>query len=238
MKAGLFLCDHVSPEYQDLYGDYSDMFAQLFPEFDWIYYDAVNGQFPENLEDCEVYFATGSRHSVYENLDWILHLKSIIRQINIEDKYFIGFCFGHQLLGEALGGKVEKSTSGWSVGVHDFKILESKSWMLPKRDSFSSLMMCQDQVVQLPKNALLLAGNGQCPNGMFQVGSKMLGIQAHPEFPKAYDRLLMEMRRNVIGDKIVNSGIRSLEKEIHKELIKDWIMNFVQNTSEMSNGDS
>ena len=31
MKAGLFICDHVDAEFQPEFGDYSDMFRELFP---------------------------------------------------------------------------------------------------------------------------------------------------------------------------------------------------------------
>ena len=126
MKAGLFVCDHVQLKYQNLFGDYPDMFAQLLPEFEFQFYDVYNGQFPESLDECDLYMATGSSHSVYENLDWIIKLKKVIRDIYDQNKIFIGFCFGHQLIGEALGGKVAKSPNGWCVGVHEFETRHPK----------------------------------------------------------------------------------------------------------------
>ena len=122
MQVGLFICDHVKPQYRDQFGDYPDMFMRLFPGFDFKLYDVCSGQFPERLDECDLYMATGSSHSVYEDIDWIHQLKEVIREIYKQQKYFIGFCFGHQLMGEALGGKVEKSEKGWCVGVHEFKI--------------------------------------------------------------------------------------------------------------------
>ncbi len=46
------------------------MFEKLFPEFDWVVYDVYNDHFPNDLNECDVYMATGSSHSVYEDIDW------------------------------------------------------------------------------------------------------------------------------------------------------------------------
>ncbi|MEZ4688570.1 MAG: amidotransferase [Bacteroidia bacterium] len=179
MKAGLFICDHVAESLQDRFGDYPDMFARLFPELEWKHYEVTQGQFPQDLNECEVYFATGSRRSVYEQEDWIDELKATIRRLATTNKHFVGFCFGHQLLGEALGGRVQKSPMGWCVGVHRFDILEKARWMRPFQQQINILMMCQDQVIELPPNSVVLASGERCPVGIMQIGERMLGIQAH-----------------------------------------------------------
>ncbi len=227
MKAGLFICDHVSAPYQAQFGDYPAMFAQLFPEFEWVHYDVCAGQFPDSLEECDLYLATGSRQSVYDSDEWIVRLKEVVREINRLGKYFVGFCFGHQLMGAALGGRVEKAAGGWCVGVHEFKIVKEQAWMQPVRNSLSLLMMCQDQVVELPEGATLLAGNEHCPVGMFQVGKNMLGIQAHPEFSKAYEQFLLEKRENLLGSALVERAIESLNKEVDATVFHDWVMQFL-----------
>lgn len=228
MTVGLFICDHVNSEYQKEFGDYPDMFAALFPEFNWKLYDVINNHFPENINECEVYMATGSRHSVYENIDWINRTKELIREINSQNKYFIGYCFGHQLMGEALGGKVGKSNNGWCVGVHEFNVKIKQDWMTPYQEKINLLMMCQDQILELPKNGVRLAGNEMCPNAIVQVGENILGIQAHPEFTRAYDQILMELRKEKIGAAVVEHGIDSLQKNIDRELIRKWVFNFLK----------
>ena len=227
MKAGLFECDHVKEVYRDEHGDYADMFVQLFPELEWRFYDVCNGVLPSNLDECDVYFATGSYKSVYDQEDWIEELKETVRAIAQQDKYFVGFCFGHQLLGEAMGGKVRKSSRGWCVGVHEFDLLEHEPWMNPFQDQLNLLMMCQDQVLELPPDATVLASADKCPVGIFRVGTKMLGIQGHPEYTKAYDRLLLEMRVDRIGQETVQIGRQSFEKDVHQETIRNWILRFI-----------
>lgn len=228
MRVGLLICDHVRPEFLAAFGDYDQMFTDLFPDLDWQFYEVTQGQFPTDLAECEVYFTTGSHHSVYENLPWIGQLKSFIRDLHRANGYFVGVCFGHQILAEALGGKVEQSSVGWCVGVHAFEVLREEPWMQPVRRGFNLLMSCQDQVVRLPEGAVLLASSEKCPVGMFRVGERMLGMQAHPEFSKGYAEALMEQRVGRIGEAVVRAGKKSLELSVDAELIRAWVKQFLK----------
>jgi GMP synthase-like glutamine amidotransferase len=230
MKIGLLECDHVRESLLDIAGDYRQMFPALFApltsHWKFEFFDVCNGQFPESIDDCDVYICTGSKSSVYDDEEWINKLKKFIQDLYKAEKTFVGVCFGHQMLGEALGGKVQKSDVGWCVGVHPFEILVHTDWMRPGMSSFNLLMMCQDQVVTLPAESILLAQTPDCPHAMFQIGKNMLGIQAHPEFPKAYDRALMELRNDRIGERKVEMGIMSLELPTSESNIAQWILNF------------
>lgn len=223
MRAGLLICDHVRPEFLAAFGDYDQQFTQLFSTWDWQFYDVTQGQFPTDIAECDVYLTTGSHHSVYEELPWIAQLKSFIQTLYRADKYFIGVCFGHQLLAEALGGEVGKSSVGWCVGVHEFEVVQPEKWMMPEQNRFNLLMSCQDQVLVLPEGAVVLACSEKCAVGMYRVGERMLGMQAHPEFSKAYAEALMEQRVARIGEQVVREGKASLELSVHAELIRSWV---------------
>ncbi len=228
MKIGLLVCDEVSAEYQSNFGDYPEIFQALFPHYEFEFYAVYKNEFPISVLDCEIYMATGSSHSVYEDVDWIHQTKAFIREIYARNLFFIGFCFGHQLMAEALGGKVEKSSDGWCVGIHQFSIFNIKDWMRPAKTKVSFLMMCQDQVIVLPKNGVCLGGNKACPNAIIQVGKRMMSIQGHPEFSKAYVQTLMKDRVNRIGAEKVKKGIASLTLSIDLELFRDWVEEFLK----------
>lgn len=232
MRIGLLECDHVREELTHIAGDYQQMFPALFvqvaPDWEFQFYDVCNGQFPEHVNECDAYICTGSKNSVYDEDEWILRLQDFVRDIYSSKKVFVGVCFGHQILGEALGGKVAKSPAGWCVGAHTFEVLRLEPWMRPSLTDFKLLMICQDQVLQLPKGSTLLASTDNCPNAMFQVGANMLGVQAHPEFPKAYDQALMELRVERIGAEKVQSGIASLEMKLNDLEVAGWIRIFIE----------
>lgn len=228
MKIGLLVCDQVRPEYRAEFGSYPGMFQALFPDYEFEIYRVHQGEFPKDVTDCEVYMSTGSSHSVYEDLEWINQTKAFIRAVYEANRYFVGFCFGHQLLAEALGGKVEKAAVGWCVGVHEFEVFRLKHWMRPAKTQVNILMMCQDQVVQLPPNTIRLAGNEDCPNAIIQIGKRFLSIQGHPEFTRRYDQTLMESRVERMGVETVTKGIASLSKPIDIDLFRAWVTRFLE----------
>ena len=228
MKIALLNCDHVNPELRHIGGDYPDIFTAFSKGMKFDNFNVCDREFPQNVKDYEVYIVNGSRMSVYDKKDWIVELKTFVKAIYKENRYYIGICFGHQMLAEALGGKVRKAESGWCVGVHNFDIIHQKSWMNPQLTSYQILMSCQDQVQQLPDDSTILASSEKCPIGLFRVGERMLGIQGHPEFTKAYSKALMEVRIERIGKPIIDEGIASLTKTVDSASIFNWMMNFIR----------
>lgn len=131
------------------------------------------------------------------------------------------------MLGEALGGKVEKAKTGWSVGVNTFEVLKKEDWMEPFQADYNLMMMCQDQVVELPENSTVLAKTANCPVGMFRVGENMLGIQAHPEFPKAYELALLDSRWDRITAEKISAAKESLALPVHDQVVAQWMLQFL-----------
>ena len=228
MKIGLLECDHVLEQFRPIAGDYKDMFQAWLPQAEFAFFDACNGHFPADDDDCDAYMCTGSKYSVYDDVDWILELKAFVKKVYAGNKKFVGVCFGHQMLGEALGGKVEKAPAGWNVGAHSFELLQRETWMEPFQSPVRVLMMCQDQVMVLPTGITVLARAATCPVAMFRVGDRMLGIQGHPEFPVAYEAALLESRRERIGNEKTDAGLESLSWPVDRERVGEWVMRFLE----------
>ena len=55
----------------------------------------------------------------------------------------------------------------------------------------------QDQVIKLPQNAELIAGNSFC-NIFFSIGDSVFNLQAHPEFNKDFSLKLLHARKSSI----------------------------------------
>ncbi len=243
MKIGLLLCDHVAEQFLDISGDYADDFARLFAPWsgmiEWRSYDLRNGEFPWSLRECDAWMVTGSRSSAYDDEDWIDWLKGFVRLSASENKPFVGICFGHQVIAEALGGEVQRADSGWGVGVHPIAILPTASaghpgnsfddlvWMSPFQPSVSLHYLHQDQVLTLPAGSVLLGASEHCPHAIYRVGERMLAIQAHPELPKAYLEAVIQDRRELIGEEKVAAALARLDSPTSESLVAKWIMNFL-----------
>lgn len=227
MTLGLLLCDHIHEGLQPLHGDYPAMFAAWWPEAEWIIYDLPAGQFPTDLDSCQAYITTGSRYSVYDALPWIAKFKSLVYELFIAHKPYVGVCFGHQMLAEALGGKVKPSATGWCVGSHEFTVMQPMPWMHPLHPTFRVLMSCQDQVLALPDGAQVLASSADCPVGVFQCGDHMLGIQGHPEFTPTYNQALISLREERIGKQKASQALASFDQPLDPSLLSTWIAHFL-----------
>jgi GMP synthase-like glutamine amidotransferase len=225
MKLGLLQCDHTADTVRHIAGDYDGMFARWLPA-EWRVYDLTLGQAPENLDECDAYVATGSKASVYDDEPWIHAFAELTRRIHAANKPFLGVCFGHQMMGHALGGRVAKSPNGWGIGVHSFALETAEPWMDPPAARINVLMSCQDQVLELPPGAHVLGGNAHCPVGLFRVGN-MLGIQGHPEFTPAYAEALLRLRRERIGAEKVDAALATLDAPLHAATLESWARRFL-----------
>jgi GMP synthase-like glutamine amidotransferase len=232
MNIALLGCDDVPQRFRHIAGDYRDMFQALLEphvphlKLEWI--DLYHGQTPPRPSSFDAFVCTGSRCSVYEDSDWIRHLKTFVQDLQRAVRPFVGICFGHQMLAEALGGKVERADYGWGIGVHDMQIVKPESWMVPHRDRCDLLYMHADQVQKMPPDSTLLASAAHCPVAMFKVGARMLGIEGHPEFPAAYEEALLINRKERIGADRVDAALATLGSETDEHVVGAWIGAFLR----------
>ncbi|AYK19938.1 MULTISPECIES: glutamine amidotransferase-related protein [Aeromonas] len=232
MRLGILDCDRLDPDLADRFGPvYSEMFirgfAALAPELEFRVWSALDGELPEDLHECDAWLITGSRHDAYSDIPWIQALRAWIRQAHDADVKLAGVCFGHQVIAQALGGEVVKSTKGWGLGVSVHPMLADEPWMAPARDQIRILASHQDQVALLPPGATRLAGNDFCPNFMFLQGNNIVAIQGHPEFSVEYNRALIERRRGLLPDERYQSSLSSLEGEVDSATMMQWLLQFL-----------
>ena len=227
MKTCLLVCDHVAPAFEPIDGAYPEMFQKLLPELDLVPYFVCDGHLPA-IDEFDHYICTGSKCSVYDDEDWIHKLLSFTERLAGTGKKFVGICFGHQLIAQALDGEVTPAPAGWNIGVHEFTVGKEKLWMTPANPQFNIVMLCQDQVSLLPSDAEVLAQSKVCPVGMFQIGEEFLAIQGHPEFSKTYNQAVYTSRVERIGSEKVMAADHSLKKNLDQSLLRSWMMNFLK----------
>lgn len=233
MRIGILQCDSTNEEFRDEYGDYPLMFITLFhsidPTIQFSVYDVRLGEYPEFTTECDAYLMTGSRFSVYDDESWIRKLEKYVVELHNKKHPLLGICFGHQMVARALGGKTGKAAQGWGVGVHSYRKIKTKSWLNPDLENFSLLAVHQDQVTQLPEGAELIAESEFCPNAAFRIDDHILTFQPHPELEKAYTKVLMDLREQILGPEIFAAGVKSLDSSIQPQVITQWMLNFLRN---------
>lgn len=232
MNIGLLGCDDVPQKLRHLGGTYRDMFEGLLkphlPHARFTWFDALKGELPASPETCDAYICTGSRYSAYDANDWIEALKDYVRRLQQSRKPFIGICFGHQILAQALGGEVKPAQQGWGVGIHEMRIVANEPWMQPVQEDCKLEYMHADQVERLPPDSVVLASAPHCPVAMFRVGETLLGIEGHPEFPASYVEALVRARIERIGESRAQAALASLSQKADDALVGRWMANFLE----------
>jgi GMP synthase-like glutamine amidotransferase len=230
MKVGILAAGAPPRALQPQFGDYVSMFETLMAGrgYDWRAYDVPACAYPERAEDCDAYLLTGAAAGVYDGDAWIDRLFEFLRAAKGRAK-LLGICFGHQALAQAFGGQVVKSPKGWGIGLHAYEARDDRPWM-DAGGAFSLSASHQDQVVELPPDARVVAGSGFCPNGMLAYGDGMtMSCQLHPEFETAYSKALIEGRRGVrFPEAQAAEAIASLDRPDDHVRFAGWMARFIE----------
>ena len=210
------------------------MFISLFqkytPSIRLFIFDIQKGKYPDNLNDFDGFLSTGSPDSVYNSAPWIKTFKNFTQELYLNGHKHVGICFGHQMIAEALGGKVEKSARNWGIGIKSIRLYSHTLWMEAKKQGpYSLIVSHEDQVVKLPANAKVIAGNDHCPVGMFTISDRALGIQQHPEFSKEYLIASINSRRDIIEPELIEQALKSLDQKTDSAIVAKWIKYFFKN---------
>ena len=233
MRLAILKTDYVRTEWVQEFGEYPDMFETVFrkcdPSIFFQTFDSQLSEYPADLDEFDAYLITGSKSSVYDKELWIDKLMEFVRGLHAKKKNVIGICFGHQLVAEALGGKVQKSPKGWGVGVHTHRFSEIPKWHDSQSHDFKILVSHQDQIISNPVGMKVLAGSEFCENAVCQLDNHILTFQGHPEFVPDYSREIIGFRKEMIGERVCQVGLDSLSLELDSVRVASWIINFIKN---------
>jgi GMP synthase-like glutamine amidotransferase len=220
LRLGLLLSDHISSDLRRDFGDYPDMFSQLLPDAEIRPFDLTVGEFPSDLESMDAWVGAGSRLSVYDDIEWIHRFKELVRRIDAERRKYVGVCFGAQMIGEALGGRVIRAPQGWQVGIKEAEMVDG--------DSLRILHCNADQIVDLAPGMRVLASADSNPVEMVAVGEHILGFQGHPEFTTDFVTALVERRRGgLIPVGVADAGLASMRVPPDTDRLRERIVRFV-----------
>lgn len=207
------------------FGDYPEMLERLLGSgWETARYDVAGGALPADPLDHDAYLITGSPAGVYEPHAWIPPLEDFLNAAKDKAK-LVGICFGHQIMAQAFGGRVEKSERGWGIGLQEHEILERAPWM-DDSESFAIPVSHQDQVVELPPAARILAGNTFSPFGLIAYDDQpAISFQGHPEFDPEFAKALVESRRARLPEP--DAAIASLDAPNDRAQVGEWIRRFL-----------
>jgi GMP synthase-like glutamine amidotransferase len=222
MKIGILQTGHAPDELRPTTGDFGDLFKRLLGGhgFEFTVYSVVDMDFPAAVTDCDGWLITGSKHGAYEDHPFIPPLEALIREIYAADIPLVGICFGHQIIAQALGGKVAKFAGGWAVGRQSYHI---------GGQDYALNAWHQDQVIALPKDATVVGSNDFCANAALVYGDRIFTVQPHPEFDRqVIDGLATYRGPGNVPDAQLAQVRDNLDKPVDSDRLAAQIARFFQ----------
>jgi GMP synthase-like glutamine amidotransferase len=246
MKIGILETGLLNETFVGHYDPYPVMFAALLDQahkgFEYRTYSVIRGEMPESTNDCDGWLITGSRFGAYEKLGWMQALEEFIRKLYRDSVPLVGICFGHQIIAQALGGKVVKSDRGWGIGLHYYRIDEAQEWMDEFPEQVGIYAFHQDQVVTLPPQASVFSSSDFCPYAGLSYADSIISIQGHPEFEEDYELALINtFGGNRVPQTVASEALEKIQEKGQKadtKLLADWLAAFFISHDKQSIGQS
>ncbi|KAK4757548.1 hypothetical protein SAY87_018849 [Trapa incisa] len=187
-RFAVLLCAEDSDYVRTKYGGYFGIFKEMLaaPGEEWHVFRASRQELPRDETEIRLYdgfVITGSCSDAHGDDPWIRDLLVLLRKLDSMEKKVLGICFGHQILGRALGGKVGRAKS-WDIGLRTVNLSTTSAFlsslMIPQ---VLSVIQChRDEVKEMPPNVEVVARSDKTGIEMFRFGDHIMGIQGHPEY--------------------------------------------------------
>ncbi|KAI4214953.1 MAG: hypothetical protein LQ351_002668 [Letrouitia transgressa] len=163
------------------------------------------------VEDVDGVFLTGSKFNAFDDTPWVLRLVDYVKDVLAQRRVrLVGVCFGHQIIGRAMGAPVGRSEGGaWEVSVCDVQLTAEGTKVFGGRESLSLFQMHKDTVYEYPAGVEPLGSSESClVQGMF-VRNRIITVQGHPEFTEEILREILETRHSqgIFDDEIYEGAM-------------------------------
>jgi GMP synthase (glutamine-hydrolysing) len=177
-------------------GDFADWFAAGLGGDCRVVDARSGGALPEPGEVSGIVL-TGSGSMVTDRESWSERTRAWLARVAPQGVPILGVCYGHQLLADALGGRVDWNPRGREIGTIELRSAAEAARdplfeVLPAR--FLAQASHSQSVVALPPGARVAVANDHDPHQGVVFAPRVFGVQFHPEFDADIARGYIEHR--------------------------------------------
>ncbi|KAK4080521.1 hypothetical protein Trihar35433_1626 [Trichoderma harzianum] len=248
LRLGILECETTLPKAKAARGSYGDIFEDLFRlglknlgdaaadvQLQVSKWDVINGKYPQ-IEDVDAIVMTGSYGTAFEDVPWIVALVDYIKHaLESTDKKVVGICFGHQIIGRALGADVNHSPGGWELSVGSIDLNEQGQKFLGS-PSLALHQMHRDAVLTVPSGLTNLGSSATCPIQILYKPGRVLSFQGHPEFDEPINGELLNVERNIFGEEAFQDAIKRVDRPHDGVRLSSRIMEFFLDSGKWKEG--
>lgn len=182
---------------------------------DIVEFHCPSGDRPDGFR-YDGFVVTGSRASVYWDREWIGRLKTWVGDAVRAGLPGLGVCFGHQLLADVLGGRVD-GMGEYELGYRTVEQDGENRLLAGLDEQLTVFTSHSDHVVDPPPGATVFARNDYGVHGFRD--ERIFAVQFHPE----YDMTTAESVTEGKADQLPPERIESVLEEIHAENYRDAV---------------
>lgn len=183
-------------------GNFDGMFYRiggLEPEFTRTVH-VQRGEEPCSPTSYSAVIVTGSHYMVTDRPPWSVNAEKWLRRAFIEGVPIFAVCYGHQLLAQALGGKVDYLDNGEELGTLPVNLTQpgtNDPFLAGLPTRFLANLAHSQTVTTCPRDALVLASSERDPHQILRYGPHSFSVQFHPEFDKVVCEACIEYYRQM-----------------------------------------
>lgn len=178
-------------------------------------------------EDVDGIIISGSEKGVYDNTPWMQPLRENLELMRTAGVAMFGICFGHQIMADVFGGKAIKSDKGFVTGTRQFN---------DRGVNVNAYLAHQDQVVDIPPNAEVIASAAHCPVAALSYDFPAMSVQFHPEYSGEFAKDLIDMfGAELMSPEQLQAARDSLSAEAEDKLWCKEVAEFFRKHSKTSN---
>jgi GMP synthase (glutamine-hydrolysing) len=199
---------------------------------EWVEHDVRVCPPMEVGADVAAVVVTGSPSSVTERAPWMLETESLIRRLHTAQVPLLGICFGHQIIAQALGGRVTRNPKGREIGT--VRVARPRDAGDPLFDGLPEELVVQathvDTVAELPPGAKLLGSTSLESHAAFAVGPTTRCVQFHPEIDADVMRGYIRARAHLMrAEGLCPDTAHGLVEEVHHgaAVLRNFVRHFV-----------
>ncbi len=149
---------------------------------------------------------TGSPGNLTDDAPWMRAAADWVCAAMDCDLPLLGVCFGHQLMAQALGGRVDFHPAGREVGTRRIELLaaaQDDAWLADMPATFNAQLLHEQSVMEPPPGAKVLGRNGHDAYQILRYTARAASMQFHPEFTLP----IMQAYLDVMGERLSAEGL-------------------------------
>jgi GMP synthase (glutamine-hydrolysing) len=173
-------------------------------------------------QDVSGYIIFGSDSNVVDRLPWQIALAEFMKSKIEAGIPTLGICFGHQLMADAYGAKVDLVTEDNKCyeGIRSHKVVKS-AYGFDKGEELTTFITHHWEVKELPQGFMHLSSSDICfYDGLAHEKYPYISFQGHPEASRHFVQNHLE---EPITEESINKGLTGGDYIISKfiELVKN-----------------